>query len=67
MQHRRRILLCLPDHPTEELRQVAWTIAAVLAPLFQVREFPDDALTPIDNPLDDNPIILRLSEDDRVH
>jgi len=67
---RPRILLCLPDQPTEEVLAVARTVKAALSVEFQVRllladetdEWDDEDLTPVDNPLHDRPIVLRISE-----
>jgi len=67
----RRVLLCLPDQPSEEILEVARTVKAALSMTFQVRylldgETDDDELTPVDNPLYDVPIVLRISEDDNT-
>jgi hypothetical protein len=69
MRHR-RVLLCLPDQPSEEVLTVARTVKAALAARFQVRlRLPneveeDDELTPVDNPLLDQPIVIRVTEGD---
>jgi hypothetical protein len=71
---RRRVILCLPDQPSEKVLAVARTIRESLSRQFQVRlrladEFDDedDELTPVDNPIHDLPIVLRISEGDETH
>ena len=64
----RRVLLCLPERPSEEVLAVVRSIKAALATEFQVRismssafDLNDDGITPIDNPLKQT-IVLRITE-----
>ena len=68
MRHR-RILLCLPDQPSEEVLAVARIVKAALTAQFQVRllladdvDEDDDELTPVDNPSLEQPIVLQITE-----
>ncbi len=62
----RRVLLCLPELPSEEALELARTVKAVLRPTYDVRlqlvgEAFDEDVTPVDLP-NNQPLILRIEE-----
>lgn len=65
---RRRVLLCLPDHPSEDVLALAQAIKTTLerqrpsSTRFHLEESDDDDKTPVEIVLDENPLVLRIEE-----
>jgi len=66
---RRRVLLCLPEQPSEDVLMLARTVKAALIAEFQVRlrlsdELDEnDDLTPVDGRPNELPLVIRISKD----
>jgi hypothetical protein len=67
---RRRVLLCLPERPSEDVLALAEAIKAVTAlrPTYPVRFYPsvvdetDDDRTPVDIQFGTKPLVLRIED-----